>query len=165
MTDDRWPTRDADEARFADLCVELVGAVDTAIGPWVQRSVEQTATRLQGVVPGPLRDAATAAAAEARATVTPAMRSALLVDLDDQAANPLHIVRAAVRYPTQVLADAGVPTPGRDRVSVEQFPDDVYDLSPATWADLDPALHDLGLAWGAAKAFVFRGRRRLEGFE
>jgi hypothetical protein len=48
----------------------------------------------------------------------------------------------------------------RDEFSVRSFPDDAYDLSPASFADVDPALHEPGLAWGAAKAYVHLARRR-----
>ncbi len=43
------------------------------------------------------------------------------------------------------------------------FPDDDYDLTPASFGDLDPALHEPGLVWGAAKAHVFLARRRAAG--
>jgi hypothetical protein len=39
----------------------------------------------------------------------------------------------------------------------------VYDLTPASFADVDPALHEPGLVWGAAKAHVHLARRRREG--
>jgi hypothetical protein len=48
----------------------------------------------------------------------------------------------------------------RDKFSRERFPDDVYDLTPATWSDVDPALQELGITWGAAKAFVHKLRHK-----
>ena len=39
----------------------------------------------------------------------------------------------------------------------------LYDLSPASFADLAPALKEPGLVWGAAKAHVHLSRRRAEG--
>jgi hypothetical protein len=62
-----------------------------------------------------------------------------------------------------VLRAAGAPEPARDPFAAEAFPDDAYDLSPATWADVDPALHERGIVWGAAKAHVVLARRRREG--
>ena len=53
--------------------------------------------------------------------------------------------------------------PRRDEFAERTFPDDVYDLSPASFADVDPALHEPGLMWGAAKAHVILHRRRSEG--
>jgi hypothetical protein len=46
---------------------------------------------------------------------------------------------------------------------MRSFPDDVYDLTPASFADVDPALHEPGLVWGAAKAHVHLARRRRQG--
>jgi hypothetical protein len=53
-----------------------------------------------------------------------------------------------------------VPAIERDRQAEAQFPDDDYDLTPASFADLDPALHEPGLRWGAAKAHVHLRRHR-----
>ena len=91
------------------------------------------------------------------------MRSLVETDLDDQRTNPLSLLRDATRFAHAVLADAGVPEVARDQFSTRSFPDDVYGLVPAAWEDVDPALHELGLTWGAAKAFVFKARRRKEG--
>jgi hypothetical protein len=65
-----------------------------------------------------------------------------------------------VQYPTEVLRDAGAPAVERDKFSRERFPDDDYDLTPATWADIHPSLADLGIAWGAAKAFEHKRRHQ-----
>ena len=62
-----------------------------------------------------------------------------------------------------VLRAAGASPVPRDDFDVRNFPDDVYGLSPATFADVDPALHEPGLVWGAAKAHVHLARRRREG--
>jgi hypothetical protein len=70
------------------------------------------------------------------------------------------LLRSAARFPTGVLLDAGVPGAVRDEFLQTQFPDDVYDLGPAAFADLDPSLHEPGLIWGAAKAHVHLARRR-----
>jgi hypothetical protein len=62
-----------------------------------------------------------------------------------------------------VLAAAGVPPVGRDEVARRLHPDDDYDLTPASFADISPELHEPGLVWGAAKAHVVLARRRREG--
>jgi hypothetical protein len=51
----------------------------------------------------------------------------------------------------------------RDAEAVRQFPADPYDLTPMTFADLDPELAEAGIAWGAAKAHVHLARRRTGG--
>jgi hypothetical protein len=93
----------------------------------------------------------------------PALRQLLAADVDDQRTNPMAVLRGAVRYPTRVLQAAGVPAVVRDEFAERAFPDDLYDLAPATWADIDPALHEPGLTWSAAKAHTVLARRRAEG--
>jgi len=69
-------------------------------------------------------------------------------------------VRSAVVFPTEVLRAAGVPPVDRDEAARTMFPDDDYDLTPASFAELDPALTEVGIVWGAAKAHVHLARRR-----
>jgi len=47
-------------------------------------------------------------------------------------------------------------------VAAEAFPDDPYDLTPGSLADLDPELVHAGISWGAAKAHTVLRRRRSE---
>ena len=134
----------------------LAAAVEVALPAWVERSV---ARRLPGADDA-VRSAAAAAGERARAEVGAEMRALLEQDIDEQRTTPLTLLRAAVRYPTEVLRAASVPPVERDRAQERLFPDDVYDLTPATFADVDPALADPGLAWGAAKAFTHLRRHR-----
>jgi hypothetical protein len=60
-----------------------------------------------------------------------------------------------------VLRAAGVPPVVRDEHQERLFPEDVYDLAPANFADVDPALAEVGLAWGAAKAFEHLQRHKV----
>lgn len=82
----------------------------------------------------------------------------LATDIDKQRENPLALLRRAVRYPTEVLAASGAEPAERDDFAVERFPEDIYDLAPASFADIHPDLQIPGLEWGAAKAFVHRRR-------
>ena len=77
--------------------------------------------------------------------------------------NPLAIVRGAVTHPTAVLLRAGVSPVVRDDFAEANFPDDIYDLSPAAFSDIDDRLHEPGLRWGAAKAHTHLRRRRQDG--
>ena len=104
-----------------------------------------------------------AAGLQAGAAAIPALRDLLGTDVDQQRTNPLSILRALVRYPTDVLRAAGARPVARDEFAQRNFPDDVYDLTPAAFADVDPALHEPGLLWGAAKAHVHLARRRRRG--
>ena len=106
------------------------------------------------------RAQAEAAGDEARADVVPRLRDLLSADVDEQRTTPLAILRDAVRYPAAVLRSAGVPPVERDAFAEQRFPDDVYNLTPATFADVDPALAESGLAWGAAKAWEHRRRHQ-----
>jgi hypothetical protein len=115
-----------------------------------------------GPIPGDLDDLVDAAGRAAATEVGGRIRALLTMDVDDQRTTPLALARQAVRYPTAVLTAAGVPPVARDDFAREGFPNDVYDLSPATWADIDPALAEPGMAWSAAKAFVHR-RRHVDG--
>jgi hypothetical protein len=91
------------------------------------------------------------------------LRDALEADVDAQRANPLQILREAVRFPTEVLSRAGVPPAKRDEMDERINPDDVYALAPAHWNDVDESLLEPGIVWGAAKAQTILQRRRAEG--
>jgi hypothetical protein len=78
--------------------------------------------------------------------------------VDAQSTTPLEIVRAAVRYPTEVLQGAGVPGVVRDDFDEARFPNDLYGLTPASLTALDPSLTDTARAWGAAKAMAHKAR-------
>jgi hypothetical protein len=142
---------------------ELAAALDGAIAPWVERSVVRLVTAYRGDVPPDVLASARDAGRRARAEVGAELRAFLALDVDRQATNPLAILRAAVRYPTGVLRDAGVPPVRRDDFKEQAFPDDVYDLVPATWKDVDPALQGPGIIWSAWKAKTVLDRRRAEG--
>jgi hypothetical protein len=114
-----------------------------------------------GVAASPeVLEEARVAGERARAEIGIEVRALLAQDVDDQRANPLAVVRRAVRYPTAVLRTAGVPSVVRDEFDERAFPDDVYALTPASFADVDPSLHEPGLLWGAAKAHAHLMRRR-----
>ena len=131
----------------------MADAIEVALPGWVERSV---ARRL----PSADRAAVAAAAGRARREVGGQVRALLALDVDEQRTTPLTLLRGAVRYPTEVLKEASVPPVPRDREQERLFPDDVYDLTPASFGDVHPSLHDLGIAWGAAKAFTHLQRHQ-----
>ena len=132
----------------------LADAIEAALPGWVERSVALRFEAAFGRSDARVMASAADAGRRARDEVAPRVRALLEADVDDQRTTPLALLRGAVRYPTAVLHDAGVPPVKRDRAQARLFPDDVYDLAPATFADVDPSLAEVGLAWGAAKAFV-----------
>lgn len=141
----------------------LADGIERALPLWVVRCVVDLAGAWEPGLSRSLAEPAAEAGQRAAAEVGPEVRTLLEQDVDDQPTGPLAVLRTAVRYPTAVLADAGVPHVVRDDFAVRAFPDDVYGLSPASFADVHPALHEPGLVWGAAKAHVVLARRRAGG--
>lgn len=139
----------------------LADAIEAALPSWVERSVARVMTAWKGEVDRATRDAAAEAGRQAADEVGPRVRALLAADIDEQRTTPLSLVRGAVRFPTAVLEAAGVPPVARDEQQERLFPGDVYDLAPATFADVDPALTEVGLAWGAAKAFEHLQRHKV----
>ena len=157
------PDANPDEQRFATISSALADAIDDAVPGWIERLVVERVTAWQGHVPPGVRAAAAAAGSAARDDVVPRVRALLAADLDDQRGNPLALLHEATRHAHEVLVAAGVPPVERDAFAERSFPDDDYALVPAAWDEIDPTLHEIGMTWGAAKAFVFKARRRAEG--
>jgi len=148
---------DAALRRYGDA---LASAADAASVRWLDRVV--------AVIPDHARsEAVDVAIAQARARIEPEvqqpLRELLDTDIDEQRTNPLAILRRLVPIGTAVLDAAGAEPVARDRDAERLHPDDRYDLTPGSFADVDPALHEPGMTWGAAKAHVHLARRRAEG--
>lgn len=162
MTARSEPPGSEESQRFARYGADLVDAVERSLGPWIERSIREVVLRQSGpdaVTDRLVTDAADAALAT-RDEVVPALRTLVQADAEAQRANPLQLLRDGVRHATAVLAAHDVPPVRRDRIQQETLPLDVYDLAPATWADIDPSLVDPGIRWSAAKAHVVLSRRR-----
>lgn len=164
----------------AASAAELLRVADAVLEGWVVRSVRQRWADYRAAVTagsvvveaGSVASAAVAAgdhaldvaaaqaAAEARRDVLPALRGLLERDVEAQWTGPLAILRRTVAYPTAVLRSAGVPPVVRDGFAERNFPDDEYDLTPGSFADIHPDLHEPGLRWGAAKAHTVLRRRK-----
>jgi hypothetical protein len=155
------PDDPADLEALDRYATELLAAVEVALPAWVQRSVAERWAAWHGGEPSPeLGAAARDAAGAAADAVLPDLRALLAQDVAEQRSNPLSLIRRAVPHATRVLAAAGVPHVVRDEQAARLFPDDVYDLTPASFEELDAAAHEPGLRWGAAKAHVLLRRRR-----
>ena len=142
---------------------QLYDAVVEVLPRWLLRCVRDTARRQSGSVTPELGADAERMVADAGPLVLAELHELLATDVDEQRTNPLSVLRAAVHHPTVVLRRHGIAVVARDDFAVRAFPDDVYGLSPATWADVDEALRDPGLIWGAWKAKTVLDRRRAEG--
>lgn len=148
------------EEVFRAAGADLAAAVDAAVGGWVESAVARLVTAWAGSVPPEVREAARTAGERARHEVGVALAELVAADPDAAWTTPLSLLRQATRYPTAVLAELGVPPVVRDEVAERQFPDDVYDLTVASFADLGPAVGEAGLVWGAAKAHLHLTRRQ-----
>ncbi len=146
-----------------EAATDLANLVIAALPAWVERCVAEASEPHGPAVAADLRAPARAAGSRCVAETGPALRELLFTDVDAQHSTPLSILRDAVRFPTEVLRAGGVPVPHRDEFEASRFPDDPYGLTPASFADVDPALGPVGIAWGAAKAFEVLQRRRAEG--
>jgi len=152
----------ADLAALDRYASALADALEAALGPWVERCVLQRAAAGGVRITDELRARTAEAAQAATSGTAPRIRALLLSDIDQQPTGPLAIVRSAVAFPTAVLRQAGVAPVARDDAACAMFPDDDYDLTPTSFAELDPALAELGIAWGAAKAHIHLARRRAD---
>ena len=145
------------ETTMNQLAGDLAAAVEAALGPWIRSCV---VARHGEPIPAELEAGIDTAASEAVDDIGPKLRQLLALDIDQQWTNPLTIIRSACVYPTRLLSQAGVDPVERDEMEARLHPDDVYGLSPASFADLDPTVHEPGLLWGAAKAHLHLKRRR-----
>jgi hypothetical protein len=152
-----------DDEQLRAYGAALSEAVEASLPGWVERGVLRIASAWQGAPDPAVLAEAKVAGERAGREVGAEIRTLLARDIDEQATTPLSLLRGAVRYPTAVLERAGVPPVERDEFAERAFPEDIYGLSPASFGDIDPALHEPGLVWGAAKAHVHLSRRRAEG--
>jgi hypothetical protein len=148
---------------YPEPVADLLRAVDDVIEPWLLRVMTAAATAGLESLPPDFAARAARAAADARSEAMDRLHLLAATDVESQRTNPLAILRSAVRHATEVLTDADVPPVTRDEFSQRSFPEDVYGLAPATGSDVDPALHDVGIAWGAWKAVTIMQRHRRNG--
>jgi hypothetical protein len=127
----------AAEANFSEYGRALADAIDAVIEDWVVRCVDGRMRDFTGAAAPPeVLDAARGAGRQAREEVLSELRALLALDVDEQRTNPLALLRAAVRFPTEVLRAAGVPAIVRDEFDERAFPDDIYGLAPASFNEV-----------------------------
>jgi hypothetical protein len=139
----------------------LLQSVTAVAGPWAVRLVDErlTANGLFGLVP---EESRLSAVTETERLAIEGLRELLELDAEQQRTNPLAVLRAATAPIGRFLASVGATPVERDEFDQRSFPDDVYGLAPATWADIDASLLEPGIEWGAWKAATIIGRRRTE---
>ncbi|HEX6395322.1 MAG TPA: hypothetical protein VFZ97_17950 [Acidimicrobiales bacterium] len=153
------------DPRLSEYAQALADGIEGDLPGWVVRCVERVMVAWSGSFSDELARASRVVGERAAADVGGEVRRLLTADIDEQWTTPLELVRSAVRYPTALLAELGVPAVERDKFSVSRFPQDVYALVPASLADVDPDLAEPGIIWGAAKAFEHKRRHSGPGSE
>ena len=137
----------------------LLETMQVVTEPWLRGLVERIVSsqgmsdsvdveRLEGVI------------SSARSDLLAALHRLLEIDAWEQRRNPLELVRGATMGLTVELASLGARSVPRDEFKERSFPDDVFDLAPATWSDVHPDLHEVGLEWGAWKAAAIMSHRK-----
>jgi len=154
------PTLAEDEARLVGYAADLADAIDAALPTWVERALRARAGA--GGVPFVAEEVGDVVD-ETRAVVMAEVRAVLGADVDAAGGSPLAVLRRGVGPMTDCLRRWGAARPPRDEFHERRFPDDPYELGPASFADLAPELHEPGLLWGAARAHVHLRRRRDAG--
>ena len=152
-----------DERRYREISDALVETVASVVPGWIERSIVERLRSWSGHVSAELAAEAVTAGEAARDDVVPRLQRLVHTDIDEQGTNPLALLRDATRHAHVVLEEAGMPSMPRDQFARNSFPEDVYGLVPASWDEIDPSLQEVGLTWGAAKAYLFKERRRAEG--
>ena len=154
MTPDDAPSLADDEAALLRYAENLVHAVESVVADWFRRLIT---ARAPGVA---ITDDMSVYLDDGAVQVVSELRALLGLDISSQTMGPLEVLRRAIRFPQYILSETGAEPIQRDSFAVSAFPDDVFGLTPASFADIDPSLHEPGLIWGAAKAHVHLRRRR-----
>ena len=148
--------------QLPEPAAQLLDVARRVVPRWLTRITVEAAAR-GGVDPASFGDEIEAVARESTASTLAELEALLALDVDEQPVNPLTVLRGAIAGPTALLRRHGVRPRPVDPFIVERFPDDVYGLGPAAWADIDQELHEPGMMWGAWKAMTVLRRRRDEG--
>ena len=146
--------------RLEGYPLALHAAVDAVFEGWYRGRITAIASASGAVLD--VTDAARVSAEAAR-WVRNELAAFLAVDVDEQRTNPLHLLRSASRFATELLDVAGAARPPRDEFETRAMPDDVYAVGPLAWVDLGDEVHEAGISWGAWKAATVLTRRRAEG--
>ena len=151
----------ADDVQLPEPAADLLAVATRVSAPWLRRGIVRAAS--SGGADATEWDDLDHVVTEAVTDLLAALERLLATDVDEQRDNPLSLFRRATAAPTALLKARGVPAPRLDRFAADHFPDDPYQLGPATWNDIDDEMQTPGLTWGAWKAITVLQRRRDEG--
>lgn len=141
-----------DERAYVEYGEALRDAVTSALAPWLARQL----TARTGRDESEFVDLIDKVALDVRSRLD----ELIYADVDLALSGPLERIRLGVEAVGGALAEAGVEPPQRDPFDVKIRPNDHYGLGPLTFADLGEEVHNAGIAWGAAKAYLHQARRR-----
>lgn len=140
----------------------LLETMHVVTEPWLRSLVERVVTA-QGLASKIVVERMERVITDSRGDLLDRLGELLAEEAWEQRRNPLELVRRATAGVTSELLAAGARAVARDEFKERSFPDDVLDLAPATWSDVHPDLHDVGLEWGAWKAAaIMTYRKSLE---
>ena len=144
-----------DMERFRAIGSELLVSVDRALGPWLANHVgglcrESLAACASGVE-SELEDRLNGA----RELAIENLRRMTGAEIDEAVSGPLEQIRSALVPLTDWLQTCGAAPNG----SPDSRPDDPFGFGPVTFRDLSDGVHDAGIRWGAAKAFMHQQHR------
>ena len=137
----------------------LLETMQVVTEPWLRGLVERIVSS-QGLAGSVDVERLERAISSARSDLLAALDRLLELDAWEQRRNPLDLVRRATVALTAELTALGARPVSRDEFKERSFPDDVFDLAPATWSDVHPDLHEVGLEWGAWKAAAIISYRK-----
>lgn len=149
-----------DAARLQDYADTFTEAVARHIGPWVERSLQTRLASANIDVDSAVTEQVRTTRDHVAGRVIDAFRLLMNTDIDQQRTTPLEIIRGAVPLMTAMLEQHHVAPVERDPFDQQQFPHDLYGLSPHHVSDIDESLHEAALVWGAAKAHVHLQRHQ-----
>ena len=129
------------------------------VDEWSQRLIDRHC-RPEQLAPDQVILDRAAVVLEVRSYVIAELQQLLSTDVEQQRVNPLSIFRSAVQPLTDFLESLNCRPVIRDEFNQRSFPNDIFGLSPATWADIDERLVEPGLEWGAFKAASVITRRK-----
>jgi len=141
------------ELAFAQIGESLTTALVAAIPAWVEAVARARSSESID------RDELADVADEIIESVEARMATLIAADIDEPLSGPLEIVRQSAEPLSRFLANAGANPPERDPYDIAARPDDRFAIGPMTFLELGQPVHEAGIEWGAAKAFVHRSRR------
>lgn len=142
---------------------DLYQAVISAVPAWITSRVSDIASRSCDVSSSQFQSSLAEVMQTTHNFVQENLLALLVIDVDAQQSNPLHVLRASTSSATQLLHTFGVAPARRDEYELRAMPDDLFSIGPLTWRDLGEEVHEAGISWGAWKAATILTRRRADG--